>query len=48
MIGKHDLLIALHLDTGKGMELLARRVGDVLHRPILRAFVGDPPLSLWR
>jgi CBS domain-containing protein len=37
MIGEHDLLIALHLDTGKGVELLGRRVGDVMRTPVITA-----------
>jgi CBS domain-containing protein len=37
MIGEHDLLIALHLDTGKGMKLLAQRVGDVMRTPVITA-----------
>jgi acetoin utilization protein AcuB len=30
-------MIALHLDTGKGMELLAQRVGDVMRTPVITA-----------
>ena len=37
IIGEHDLLIALHLDAGKGLELLARRVGDVMRTPVITA-----------
>lgn len=37
MIGEHDLLTALHLDTGNGMDLLARRVADVMRTPVITA-----------
>ncbi len=37
MVGEHDLLVALHLDTGRGMELLAKRVGDVMRTPVITA-----------
>lgn len=37
MVAEHDLLTAFNLDTGKGMELLARRVGDVMRTPVITA-----------
>ncbi len=36
-VAEHDLLVALHLDSGKGMELLARRVGDIMRTPVITA-----------
>ena len=37
MVGEHVLLIALHLGTENGMELLARRIGDVMRTPVITA-----------
>ena len=37
MVGEHDLLTAINIDTGKIMEVLGRRVGDVMTTPVITA-----------
>ena len=37
MVGEHDLLTAIHIETGKIMDVLGRRVGDVMTTPVITA-----------
>jgi len=37
MVSEHDLLTAINIDTGKIMEVLGRRVGDVMTTPVITA-----------
>ena len=37
MVGEHDLLTAINMETGKIMEALGRRVGDVMTTPVISA-----------
>ncbi len=37
MVGERELLTAINMDTGKIMEGLARRVGDVMRTPVITA-----------
>jgi acetoin utilization protein AcuB len=37
MVAEHDLLTAINIDTGKLMEVLGRRVGDVMSTPVITA-----------
>jgi len=37
MVSEHDLLTAINIDTGKIMEILGRRVGDVMTTPVITA-----------
>lgn len=37
MVGEHDLLSAINIETGKVMEVLGRRVGDVMTTPVIAA-----------
>lgn len=37
MVGVHDLLMAINIETGKIMEVLGRRVGDVMTTPVITA-----------
>lgn len=37
MVGENDLLTAINIDTGKIMEMLGRRVGDVMSTPVVTA-----------
>ncbi|MBK9237986.1 MAG: CBS domain-containing protein [Rhodoferax sp.] len=37
MVGEHDLLVALQLGTASGIELLAKRIGDVMRTPVITA-----------
>lgn len=37
MVSEHDLLTAVNIETGKTMEILGRRVGDVMTTPVITA-----------
>ena len=37
MVGERELLTAINMETGKIMEGLARRVGDVMRTPVITA-----------
>ena len=37
MVGVHDLLMAINIETGKIMEVLGRRVVDVMTTPVITA-----------
>ena len=37
MVGEHDLLTAIHIETGEIMEVRGQRVGDVMTTPVITA-----------
>lgn len=37
IVSEHDLLTAINIDTGKLIEMLGRRVGDVMSTPVITA-----------
>ncbi len=37
IVSEHDLLTAINIDTGKLIEVLGRRVGDVMSTPVITA-----------